>query len=215
MGELAASGGYYVSMVGGTVLAEHATITGSIGVFGMRPNMGTLSRRIGLKNEVIALDDAGGMTDVFRPLTDGQLEQIQNHIMEFYERFRGRILEVRRGLTAEKLLAIAGGRVWSGAQALDLGLVDKLGGLDDALAILKEKIGSDLPTASYPSADSNPFGMLEDMFGGARLLDPAELRVAQAAGFNLTTPLRILADTVEHPSTVRAWMVLPFELRLN
>ncbi len=215
MGDLAASGGYYVSMIGGPIFAEHSTITGSIGVFGMRPNIGALARRIGLKNEIISLDDSSGMTDMFRPLTDTQLEQLQTHVLTFYDHFRARILEVRKDMKPERLLEIAGGRVWTGKQALDLGLVDKIGGLGDAVAWLKDKTKSELPLVAFPQPDNNPLAMLEQVFGGASIFEPSQLKAAQLGGFTMTTPLRILADALENRAPFRVWAVMPLEIRLN
>jgi protease IV len=215
MGEVAASGGYYVAMAGGTILAEHNTITGSIGVFGMRPNVGALARRIGIRNELIALDDSASMNDIFRPLGEPQLESLQSHVLDVYDRFRARILEARKSLTDESLKAMAGGRVWSGQQAVELGLVDRLGGLREAVAILAEKTTPDLPLVSYPEVDTSPFAMLERMLDVASLAEPNQLRMLRAAGFDLSGALRILMDAIENPSAVRVWAMLPFELRVK
>jgi protease IV len=216
MGSVAASGGYYVSMVGGTVFAEHNTLTGSIGVFGMRPNVSTLARRIGIRNEVVALDESAALGDVFRPLGEAQLGQIESFIRDFYGRFRARILEARKGLTDEALLAIAGGRVWSGQQALGLGLVDKLGGLDDALAALKAKVGdSDLPTVTYPQDSGNPLKMLESLFEGVSISDRGKLELLKAAGFDLTQSIAMAIDALRNPATPRAWVLMPCELAIR
>jgi protease IV len=216
MGSVAASGGYYVSMVGGSVFAEHNTLTGSIGVFGMRPNVGALARRIGVRNEVVALDESAAMTDIFRPLPDAQLGQIESFIRDFYGRFRNRILEARKNLTDEALLAVAGGRVWSGQQALGLGLVDKLGGLDDALAAIREKLGDpDLPVATYPESSSNPLKMLESLFEGVSAPDLGKLRLLKSAGFDLSQSIAMALDAIANPAMPRAWMVLPCELSIR
>jgi protease-4 len=217
MGSVAASGGYYVSMVGCEVLAEHNTITGSIGVFGMRPNVGVLARRLGLRHEVVALDDAAAsMGDIFRPLQETQLGQLDAYIRDFYSHFRNRILEARKNLTDETLLAIAGGRVWSGQQALGLGLVDRLGGLDDAVASLKQKLGDDeLETVSYPEPETNPFKMLEDLFDGVSLDARSKLGLLKSAGFDLEQSFAIAMDALRNPGTPRAWMLLPCELSIR
>jgi protease-4 len=216
MGSVAASGGYYVSMVGGTVFAEHNTITGSIGVFGMRPNISTLARRIGVRNELVALDDAAALGDPFRPLQESQLAQIESFIRDFYGRFRARILEARKNLNDEGLLAVAGGRVWSGQQALGLGLVDKLGGLDDALAALKEKLGdADLPTATYPEGSGNPLKMLESLLEGVLVSDRGKLELLKAAGFDLTQSIAIALDALKNPAMPRAWMLMPCEMSIR
>jgi protease-4 len=216
MGSVAASGGYYVSMIGCPVYAEHNTITGSIGVFGMRPNVSALARRIGIRNEVVALDEAASMGDVFRPLGETQLGQIDAFIREFYGHFRKRILEARKNLNDDALLAIAGGRVWSGQQALGLGLVDKLGGLDDAVAVIRQKLGDDdLPIASYPEPDNNPFKMFESLLEGVSVEGRSKLELLKLAGFDLTQSLAMTMDALRNPEVQRAWMLLPFELSIR
>jgi protease-4 len=215
MGELAASGGYYVAMVGCPVLAEHDTITGSIGVFGMWPNMAALSRRIGLKNEIVSLNDAATMADIFSPKTDDQLETLQTMVDEFYDRFLQRVLECR-SMKKERLLELAGGRVWTGAQALEAGLVDRIGGLKDAVALLTEKIGKTedkLPLAHFPKVSNNPFEMLENLLGAMVRENSMGLQLAQAAGFDLQVPLAIIRSTLENSSNPGIWMVHPTELR--
>jgi protease IV len=215
MGSVAASGGYYVAMVGGPVFAEHNTITGSIGVFGMRPNVGALARRVGIRNEVIALDESAVMTDVFRPLGEVQLGQLDGFVRDFYTRFRGRITEVRKNLTDEALLAIAGGRVWSGQQALGLGLVDKLGGLDDAVLWLTDKLDEEYPVVSYPEAEANPFKMLEALFDGASVENRMKLDLLKNAGFDLTQAITMTVDALRNPGLPRAWMLLPAEIAIR
>jgi protease-4 len=216
MGWVAASGGYYVSMVGDEVLAEHNTITGSIGVFGMRPNVGTLARRVGVRQEVVALDDSAALSDVFRPLQDAQMAQIEGYVRDFYGHFRKRILEARRNLTDETLLAVAGGRVWTGQQALGLGLVDRLGGLDDAITTLKKKLGDDeLPVVSYPEPDNNPFKMFESLLEGVSSGARSKLALLDAAGFRLEQSLAIALDALKHPGMPRVWMLLPCELAIR
>jgi protease-4 len=216
MGSMAASGGYYVSMVGGTVFAEHNTITGSIGVFGMRPNVSALARRLGVRNEVVALDESAAMGDLFRPLQDVQLGQIDAFVREFYSHFRRRILEARKNLTDDALLAIAGGRVWSGQQALGLGLVDKLGGLDDAIAMLREKVGDpDLPVVTFPEPDANPFKLFESLLGGDDGDVRSKLELLKLAGFDLSQSIAMTLDALRNPGIHRAWMLLPCELSIR
>src|SRR6185503_374875 len=114
------------------------------------------------------------------------------------------------------LLAIAGGRVWSGQQALGLGLVDKLGGLDDALAALKEKVGeSDLPVSTFPEADSNPLKMLENLFEGVSIADRSKLELLKLAGFDLSQSVAMTLDALRNPTVPRAWMLMPCEISIR
>ena len=109
---------------------------------------------------------------------------------------------MRKNLTDEALLAIAGGRVWSGQQALGLGLVDKLGGLDDALAALKQKVGEeDLPVTSFPDTDANPLKMLESLFEGVSIADRSKLELLKLAGFDLDQSVAMTLDALRNPAT--------------
>ena len=140
MGSVAGSGGYYVTCLGRPILAEAGTITGSIGVFGMKPNMGALYRRIGLHSELVALDESAGMEAPDRAWTAEEKERMQQHVDDVYARFVGHVAHSRK-LSREDVLKIAGGRVWSGEQAVTLHLVDKIGGLDDALDLVAKEAG--------------------------------------------------------------------------
>ncbi|NRA97169.1 MAG: signal peptide peptidase SppA, partial [Planctomycetes bacterium] len=217
MGELAASGGYYISMIGNgcKVFAEAETITGSIGVFGMRPNVGKLANTLGVHQEMVTLDpDAAGMDDLFSPLSAAQLDRLQDMVNTVYTRFQDRILEARK-MSRDDLLKIAGGRVWSGAQARELGLVDALGGLGEAMATLEAKAGAGHAVVHFPKPDSNPLGALGSLLGAH--IQNAQSRVAllAQAGFKLEGPLRILLDALRNPRATRVWMMIPAELRIR
>lgn len=138
MGELAASGGYWITTIGEPILAEVGTITGSIGVFGMRFQTGALMRRLGVHTEVVRLDDGPLMDATDRPWSDAARARMQGFVDEIYERFLAHVATSRKK-TKEQVDAIAGGRVWSGQQAVGNGLVDAIGGLDDAIAMVKSK----------------------------------------------------------------------------
>lgn len=140
MGEMAASGGYWVSCIGVPVYAERGTLTGSIGVFSMKISFGSLLKRIGLHVENIALDEAAMAFAPDRGWNDDDQAKIQKTIDDVYERFL-RLVSGSRGIPLEKLHDLAGGRVWSGTQAKQLGLVDEIGGVDDCLAVVAKKAG--------------------------------------------------------------------------
>lgn len=216
MGELAASGGYYISMVGPEVkvFAEAETITGSIGVFGMRPNIQELASTVGIHQDVVSpTPEAAAMDDIFVPLPESRLAAIQDLVDRIYGRFQDRILEARP-LERERLLEIAGGRVWSGVQAKERGLVDQVGGMSDALGILQTDAESPLPVHHRPEIDDNPFAALQSFLGMRLGHATAALTVLREAGFDLAPTLGILAATLEK-GTPRAWMMLPMEFRLR
>ena len=138
MGEMAASGGYWVSCLGVPVYAERGTITGSIGVFSMKLSFGSLMKRVGVHVENIALDDAAVAFAPDRGWNEEDEATLQKTIDDVYTRFLD-IVGESRGLEIDALHDLAGGRVWSGTQAKQHGLVDEIGGLDDCLAVVAKK----------------------------------------------------------------------------
>lgn len=135
MGELAASGGYWITCIGQPIFAEHGTITGSIGVFSLKVSAGTLMRRVGVHVESVTLDPAAGMDALNHAWTEEEIDAMQGFIGTIYNKFL-QIASTSRGIPVETLKSLAGGRVWSGEQAKANQLVDQLGGLDDALAMV-------------------------------------------------------------------------------
>jgi protease-4 len=135
MGEMAASGGYWITCIGQPIFAEHGTITGSIGVFSLKVSAGTLMRRIGVHVESVTLDSAAGMEAVNRAWTEEEIDKMQGFIDAIYDKFLA-IASTSRSIPVETLKKLAGGRVWSGEQAKSNRLIDQLGGLDDALAMV-------------------------------------------------------------------------------
>jgi protease-4 len=135
MGELAASGGYWITCIGQPIFAEHGTITGSIGVFSMKFSGGALARRIGVHIESVTLDSAAGMNALNHAWTDEEVDMMQKFIGTIYDKFL-QIASASRNIPIETLKSLAGGRVWSGEQAKANRLIDHLGGLDDALVMV-------------------------------------------------------------------------------
>ena len=134
MGGLAASGGYYISCGANEIWAEPMTLTGSIGIFGMIPDPSELlTQKLGLSFDVVktnAMSDFGAMG---RPFNAAESAKLQNYINHGYDLFTGRVAG-GRGMAQDSVKVIAEGRVWTGEQAQKIGLVDKLGNLDDAIA---------------------------------------------------------------------------------
>ncbi|MFS8063001.1 MAG: signal peptide peptidase SppA [Luteimonas sp.] len=133
MGDLAASGGYWISMNADRIYADPSTITGSIGIFGLIPTIPRTLDKIGVHTDGVGTTKFAGAFDITRPLDPQVGEVIQSVIDKGYRDFTGRVAQAR-GRTVDEIDAIARGRVWSGAQAKERGLVDQFGGLDDALA---------------------------------------------------------------------------------
>ncbi|MEN9362467.1 MAG: hypothetical protein RL095_4002 [Verrucomicrobiota bacterium] len=134
MGNVAASGGYYAAVYGSPVYAESTTITGSIGVVGGKPVFKGLMDKIGVTSHSWKLGDRADLMSLEKPFAAGDKEFLLGVFDRIYGRFKERVLDGRRGKIApENIESLAGGRVYTGAQALELGLVDKLGGLREAI----------------------------------------------------------------------------------
>lgn len=158
MGDVAASGGYYISAAADSIFAEPNTITGSIGVFGLIPNMqGLFTDKLGITFDQVKTGKyADFLANVDRPLTADETQILQMQINQVYDTFVQRVAD-GRGLTKEQVDSIGQGRVWSGQQALERGLVDRLGSIDDAIAAAAGKAGLDeYRLVTYPAIKS-PF----------------------------------------------------------
>lgn len=158
MSSLAASGGYYISMACDTIVAEPTTITGSIGIFGLIPNIQKLmNNKLGITFDEVQTGQYSNMMTITRPLTDQEKRIIQRNINEGYKTFTTKAAEGRH-MKREDLLKIASGRVWSGTDAKQNGLVDVLGNFQDAVNIAARKAGlkdGDYMLRYYP--ESKPF----------------------------------------------------------
>lgn len=150
MGDYAASGGYYISCIADTIVAEPTTLTGSIGIFGMVPNVKELSDKVGLTFDVVKTNKYSDFGNIMRPFNEGEKTLMQMMIAKGYDTFVTRCAD-GRGMTKEAIEKIAEGRVWTGEEAKKLGLVDELGGIDKALEIAVAKAGIENYTVvSYP-----------------------------------------------------------------
>ena len=138
MSDYAASGGYYIACGADVIVAQPATLTGSIGVFGGKLNILGLYRKLGLNIESVSRGRHAQMLSPFRDFTPEEAERYQVQLDDFYRVFLGRVAE-GRGMTPGAVDSIAQGRVWSGAMAKRLGLVDELGGLDRAVEIARTR----------------------------------------------------------------------------
>ncbi|WP_204286845.1 signal peptide peptidase SppA [Microbispora amethystogenes] len=145
MGDLAASGGYFVSMAADVIVAQPGTLTGSIGVFGGKPVVGELLGKLGVATESVAEGANAGMFSPTTAFSETQWERVNAWLDRIYDDFVGKVAD-GRGLSRERAHELAKGRVWTGADARAAGLADELGGLEDALAMARRRAG--LPTAA-------------------------------------------------------------------
>ena len=155
MGDYAASGGYYISCAANYIFAEPTTITGSIGIFGMLPDASELlNNKLGLHFQIVKTNEYSDLGNLSRPMNEAEKAVIQGNVNRGYELFTKRCADGRK-MKQDDIKKIAEGRVWTGNQALKNGLVDELGGLDEAIAKAKElaKV-KDCSIATYPEKPS-------------------------------------------------------------
>jgi protease-4 len=217
MGSFAASGGYMIATYGGQIFASPNTITGSIGVFGVLPNVQEIANENGITWDVVKTGQYADYDTIARPKTEAELAIGQQIVDRLYDRFLDKI-EESRPIPRQQLAEIAQGRVWSGVEAERLGLVDELGGLDAAIqaAVEEADLGDNWRLEQYPKYPS--FG--EQFFGrlfssrisnqiprAAAPIDPLSLELQKLRG-DLET-LKALNDPLG------AYMRLPFLPRVN
>jgi len=165
MGNLAASGGYYIACNANKISAENNTITGSIGVFGLLPNFNELTTKMGINSEQIFTNQNAADYSVFKPLAANYKFIAQESVEKIYTTFVNRVATGRK-MSIAQVDSVAQGRVWSGAEALKIGLVDKIGGLDDALAYAADLVKIDsYKTQSFPVFEKD----FRDLLGGLGL----------------------------------------------
>ena len=186
MGDLAASGGYWISMNADRIYADPSTITGSIGIFGMFPNFTRTLDKIGVHTDGVSTTRFAGAFDVTRPLDPEVGRVVQAVINKGYADFTGKVAAAR-GKPVEQVDEIARGRVWSGAQAKERGLVDELGSFGDAVADAagRAELEQDAYGIVYIDKPATPFaqflaGFASSRLGAALLQDSSLARVALA-----------------------------------
>lgn len=151
MGDYAASGGYYISVPTSYIIAQPTTITGSIGIFGMIPNVSGLTDKLGVTFDVVKTNRFADMPTITRPMSAEEKDIMQVYVERGYKTFLSRCAYGRHKLKPEQIERVAQGRVWSGVKALELGLVDELGGLQTAINKASELAAvTDFKTVGYP-----------------------------------------------------------------
>ncbi|MGH3067984.1 MAG: signal peptide peptidase SppA [Streptosporangiaceae bacterium] len=173
MSEVAASGGYFIAMAADTIVAQPGTITGSIGVISAKPVLGQALDRAGVNTDSVTEGAHADMFTTSRPYSDEEWEKINSWLDRIYADFTGKVAD-GRGLSQDQVHEIARGRVWTGADAAGIGLVDELGGLDTALAVARQKASLPESAAVRLFPRSHPLDRL-------RPPDSSEARPAAAA----------------------------------
>lgn len=183
MGDYAASGGYYISCGADRIFADHNTLTGSIGVFGMIPDFsGLVTDKFGITFSSVQSGPNANFPDIMKHMPDNQLAALQNSVNQIYDTFTGHVATGRH-MDVDSVKAIAEGRVWIGASALELGLVDELGSLRDCVVAIADEVGiSPDKFVAYPEVERDAMYVLMRQFQN----------VETASG------MKIDAETVRH-----------------
>jgi len=169
MSDLAASGGYYIAMPAQVIVAQPATLTGSIGIFGGKIVTGGVYEKVGARIDSTSVGRNAEINSPARPYNPQELKKLQEQLQAFYDQFVEKVAESRHS-TPEKIDALAQGRVWTGRQAKQTGLVDELGGLDQAIAVAKQRAkiapDSSIELIVYPPRKSF-YELVTDQVGGS------------------------------------------------
>jgi protease IV len=214
MGGVAASGGYYIAAGAPLIFAEEGTITGSIGVVGMKFALGGAMEMLGITSHEFKRGEHADIMNTNRPFSEAERTLVTDSMLDIYGTFKKRITDGRGARLKGDLESLAGGRVYSGTHALEIGLVDKLGGLQDAIAHVAREAGLENPQAHLLPEPADPFAGLfsspssddeDDEFIRATTAKPAtHLReflllnpAYQALDHGKQASLRQLADRLE------------------
>ncbi|OCR02461.1 signal peptide peptidase SppA [Oscillatoriales cyanobacterium USR001] len=213
MGNLAASGGYWISMNANKIFAEPNTITGSIGVFGLLMNAQKISNNNGISWDVVKTGRYADIDTISRPKTPQELAGIQRIVDRIYDRFTNKVAQSRK-LPLSRVQEIAQGRVWSGATAKKLGLVDEIGGLENAIqaAAKDAKLGNNWQLEEYPKRRTLEEQILEKL-SGVRVSKPPQKLDPLTAEFKKFQDELAILKAMNDPQGIYAR--LPFNLRID
>ncbi len=213
MGDYAASGGYWIATGGNYIFAEPNTITGSIGVFGLQFNVQKLGNTNGLTWDVVKTSRYADNTTISRPKTPQELAIAQKSVNQIYNQFLDKVAEARK-LPKQKVAQIAQGRVWSGKDAKQLGLVDEIGGIEEAIeyAAKQANLGSNWELEEYPKTRSLEKRILETLTNEESLVNTKRPDPLTAEFLKIKADLAVL-QSLNDPRGIYAR--LPFNWRLD
>lgn len=212
-GSFAASGGYWVAVDSDRIFTQPSTITGSIGVFGVLPNFKELANRHGVNFDVVKTGEFADLFSVLRPKTEQEMALIQEFVDKVYDEFLERVAR-GRNLTVDQVRPLAGGRIWSGARAVESGLADEIGGLFDAIHYAAERAELDRwEIYEYPRPPRNFAEMLAEWFEEEEwqplaIEERALDRVSRRTGLNLR-----IVESLNDPRG--AYVRLPYLFRIE
>lgn len=214
MGHVAGSGGYYIACGADKIFAEPGTITGSIGVISMKMVLGGVYEKIGINNELVTRGKRSDFMNMDRPFTEEERGVMVAMMTEVYDVFLNRVLEGRKkagkNLTLEDIRKVAGGRIWTGRTAKEIGLIDEVGTLDDAIAFAKQKVNladnSEVELWFQPKGKGSFLDSLFDMSVTTKLRE----MISTVPG--LQKHLQVLDVISRHPQE-RIWLMSPYSVQ--
>ena len=212
MGNVAASGGYWIAAGGSHIFAEENSITGSIGVFGLLSNIKEIANDNGVTWDVVKTGEFADIGSNVRPKTEAELAIYQKSVNKTYELFLSKVSRYRN-LPKEKVKKIARGRVWSGKEAVKIGLVDEIGGLESAIAYASKqaKLGKDWQLQEYPQQNRFETELVQRLFDVKMLESQGQIDPITAEFLKVRQELAILQD-FRDPNAVYARLPLNFEI---
>lgn len=212
MGDVAASGGYYIAVPADVILAEPGTITGSIGVIGGKYSFKGLYEKLGIKKEIIT---RGAHADFYSDYSDYPPDEqkiVQKQIKEIYADFIAKVARGRTQLTKDEVDKVARGRVWTGRQAKEKGLVDELGGLSDALSIAQKRAGLDKKVVEIVRFPKRTW--VSHLLGNIRLISTEKMSLLSDFYRSISqTPssLKLIDIIKKH----RIFLLMPYEVKVG
>ncbi|MBM3994869.1 MAG: signal peptide peptidase SppA [Planctomycetes bacterium] len=220
MSDVAASGGYYISMGAKKVWAQPGTLTGSIGVVGGKLALGGLYQKVGLTTDTITNGKNAGILNTTHPFSPSEKKAMEALMQEVYDQFLDKVLENRAAVgkkfTRKQLIDLAEGRIWTGSQALERGLIDALGGLDDAIADAKVMGGlakdADVDYLILPKARSMLDTLME---GGPPFSSLSSRQLSVLANIPEIADHALMLDAMLQMRTEPVWVMLPHGIRMR
>lgn len=209
MGQYAASGGYYISCPADIIVADRTTITGSIGVFGLMFDLGkTLKNKVGITVDVAKTNPSADMGAMYRPLSSGEREYLMKSIERVYSTFTERVAD-GRNLTVERVDEIGQGRVWTGIDAKEIGLIDGFGGLADAIALAADRgeVADDYRVVEIAD-EENPFAKIMKMLSKSVRAPRMEDKLGE-----LFMQYRRIDDLIKQGNSIQALMPYMIDMR--
>ena len=193
MGNVAASGGYYMSCAADKIISEANTLTGSIGAYGIFPNASELFNKMDITTDVVKTNKFADFGDISRPMRNDEKALLQGYLEGFYDVFLTRCAD-GRGMTKEEINKIGQGRVWTGEQALEIGLVDEIGGIDRAIEAAAELAGLNDYSVRTVVVSSDPFmEYLRKQMGDMK---SSVIKEALGGDYELYNTIRMIRRTI-------------------